>query len=157
MKKYRIREIGQFMGVGLVATLLDYSLLNFFAVGMKLPVLVANSISAPISSFVSYKLNKRVVFEDRMHGRRKTLVLYAVILGIGILLIQNLLIHLFAGRFSDSIAHTIKPIVDMVGLSSLSERTVSINIAKMLASLFSAAWNYYMLRRFVFITSEKAD
>ena len=143
------------MSVGIVATVLDYTLLNVFAVLLSLPVLVANSISAPFSSFVSYKLNKRVVFEDRMHGRRKTLFLYAGILAVGILIIQNSLIHVFAGPFSDSIAHIVKPMFDLVGLDDLSERTISINAAKVVASLFSAAWNYYMLRRFVFVTQEE--
>lgn len=143
------------MGIGLIITVLDYTLLNFFAVLLSLPVVLANSISAPISSFVSYKLNKRVVFEDRMHGRRKTFLLYVSILGVGILIIQNSLIHVFAGPLSNSVAHTVKPVFDLVGLGDLSVRTISINTAKVLASLFSAAWNYYMLRRFVFVTEEE--
>lgn len=145
------------MLVGLIATVVDYTLLNFFAVLLALPVLLANSISAPISSFVSYKLNKHVVFEDRMHGRRKTLILYAVILGTGILVIQNALIHLFAGTFSDAVADAVQPVFELVGLGGLSERTISINAAKMLASVFSAIWNYLMLRRFVFVTQEEAN
>lgn len=143
------------MGVGAVSTAVDYTLLNLLAVLLGLPVLVANSLSAPVSSFVSYKLNKQVVFHDRMHGRRKTLVLYAVILGTGILVIQNSLIHVFAGPFSDTVARTVEPVFNLVGLGSLSERTISINAAKVFASLFSAAWNYIMLRRYVFVTHEE--
>lgn len=142
------------MGVGLAVTALDYFLLNMFAVILKLPVILANSISAPLSSFVSYKLNKHVVFEDRMHSRRKTLVLYALIIGTGILIIQNGLIHIFAGPFSDSVARIVKPVFNVLGLSALSERTISINAAKMLASIFSAVWNYILLRRYVFVTQE---
>ena len=143
------------MGVGLIATVLDYTLLNLLAVSLSLPVLVANSLSAPVSSFVSYKLNKRVVFEDRMHGRRKTLLLYCGILGVGIFIIQNLLIHVFAGPFSDNIARVVMPVFELVGLGGLSERTLSINAAKVMASIFSAAWNYGMLRRFVFVTEDE--
>lgn len=155
MNKKRALEVGRFMGVGAVSTAVDYILLNLLAVLLGLPVLVANSLSAPISSFVSYKLNKQIVFHDRMHGRRKTLVLYAVILGTGILVIQNSLIHVFAGPFSDTVARTVEPIFDLVGLGSLSERTISINAAKVFASIFSAVWNYVMLRRFVFVTHEE--
>lgn len=145
------------MGVGAVSTAVDYTLLNLLAVLLGLPVLVANSLSAPISSFVSYKLNKQVVFHDRMHGRRKTLILYAAILGTGILIIQNSLIHVFAGPFSDTVARTVEPAFELVGLGHLSERTLSINAAKVFASLFSAAWNYVMLRRFVFVTHEEVE
>lgn len=157
MNAKRAKEVGRFMGVGTVSTAVDYTLLNLLAVLLGLPVLVANSLSAPISSFVSYKLNKQVVFHDRMHGRRKTLILYAAILGTGIFVIQNSLIHVFAGPFSDTVARTVEPIFDLIGLGHLSERTLSINAAKVFASLFSAAWNYAMLRRFVFVTHEEAE
>ena len=157
MNAKRAQEVGRFMGVGAVSTAVDYTLLNLLAVLLGLPVLVANSLSAPISSFVSYKLNKQVVFHDRMHGRRKTLILYAAILGTGILIIQNSLIHVFAGPFSDTVARTVEPAFELVGLGHLSERTLSINAAKVFASLFSAAWNYVMLRRFVFVTHEEVE
>ena len=156
MNAKRAQEVGRCMGVGAIATVVDYALLNLLAVFLGLPVLVANSLSAPFSSFVSYKLNKKVVFHDRMHGRRKTLVLYACILGFGILIIQNTLIHVFAGPFSDTVARAVEPIFAFIGLGHLSERTISINAAKVFASLFSAAWNYVMLRRYVFVTHEEA-
>ena len=157
MNAKRAQEVGRFMGSGLISTIVDYTLLNLLAVFFGLPVLIANSISGPVSSFVSYKLNKHVVFEDRMHGRRKTLLLYASILGFGILVIQNGLIHVFAGPFSDTVAEVVKPAFDLVGLDELSVRTISINAAKMLASIFSAIWNYAMLRRYVFVTHEDIE
>ena len=155
MNRTRAREVGRFMGVGAVSTAVDYALLNLLAVLLGLPVLVANSLSAPFSSLVSYKLNKQVVFHDRMHGRRKTLLLYVLILGTGILIIQNTLIHIFAGPFSDAIARAVEPVFALVGLGHLSERTISINAAKVFASLFAAAWNYVLLRRYVFVTHEE--
>lgn len=151
------KDLGKFFLVGVVATAFDYLLLNFFAVILGLPLLVANSISAPFSSFVSYKLNKRVVFEDRMHGKRKTLVLYVAIVGVGILVIQNSLLHLFEDGLALTVAETIKPLLEFVRLGGLSEQTIAINVAKIGASLIAALWNFFMLRRFVFITKDDAD
>lgn len=151
----RRKEVGSFMLVGLVATIVDYALLNTFVGLLKLPLLLANSLSAPLSSFISYKLNKNVVFEDRMHGRRKTLFLYVGILAFGILIIQNVVLHFANGMFTDSVAHTVKPFFDFIGLDALSFKTLSINIAKVCASFFSALWNYYMLRQFVFVTQDE--
>lgn len=151
------KDLGKFFLVGVVATAFDYLLLNFFAVILGLPLLVANSISAPFSSFVSYKLNKRVVFEDRMHGKRKTLVLYVAIVGVGILVIQNSLLHLFEDGLALTVAETIKPLLGFVRLGGLSEQTIAINVAKIGASLIAALWNFFMLRRFVFITKDDAD
>ena len=157
MSHERKKEFGRFAFSGLIATAVDYTLLNFFAVLLGLPVLVANSISAPFSSFVSYKLNKNVVFRDRMHGRRKTALLYVAILGVGILVIQNSLLHIFYDTVTKDIAETIKPAFDAVGLARISTDTIAINAAKVGASLIAALWNYFMVRRFVFVTHDEAN
>ena len=157
MSEQRKKEVGKFMLSGLVATVLDYSLLNLFVGWLHVPLLLANSMSAPISSYVSYKLNKNVVFEDRMHGRRKTVLLYVGILAFGILVIQNAILHFVNGSFAETVAHVLQPALGLIALDGLSEHTVAINFAKLFASLFSAAWNYYMLRKFVFVTSDEAS
>jgi putative flippase GtrA len=153
----RAKEFGRFASVGLVVSAIDYSLLNFFAVMLGLPVLVANSISAPFSGFVSYKLNKKVVFEDRMHSRRKTLLLYSSIVAFGILIVQNAVLHFARSTFADDIAQAAEPLVELVGLGSISLQTITINIAKVCASLVAAVWNYVLLRRFVFVTAEEIN
>lgn len=148
------KDLGKFFLVGVVSTVVDYLLLNFLAVILSIPLLLANSIAAPFSSFISYKLNKKVVFEDRMHGQRKTLLLYASIVGFGILVIQNSLLHFLEPTIAQSVAQAIKPVLDSIGLESLSIAVIAINVAKISASLVMALWNFFMLRRFVFVTSE---
>jgi putative flippase GtrA len=147
------KDLGKFFLVGVVSTIFDYTLLNIFISVAGLPLLVANSISAPFSSYLSYKLNKRVVFEDRMHGKRKTLLLYVGIIGFGILVIQNSLLHLLDNTVAQSLAETVQPVVAFVKLD-LDTSTIAVNIAKVGASLIAALWNFYMLRRFVFVTRE---
>jgi putative flippase GtrA len=154
MKIERFKEIGKFMGSGIVATTIDYTLLNALAVLLGLPVILANSISASISSFVSYKINKNVVFEDRMHGRKKTFVLYVSILAFGILVLQNGFIHLLHDTLGMQISESIRPLLEFIRLGSVSDETVGINAAKVIGSLFGALWNYFMLRRFVFVTQD---
>lgn len=149
------KDLGKFFLVGVVSTALDYLLLNAFAVWLKLPLVLANSISAPFSSYVSYKLNKRVVFEDRMHGQRKTLLLYVAIVGTGVFVIQNSLLHIFEPSVARSIAEAVEPTLDNIGIR-VSTDTIAINVAKIGASLLAALWNFYMLRRFVFVTKEQA-
>ncbi len=151
------KELGKFFLVGTVSTTFDYLLLNFFAVVLGIPLLVANSISAPFSSFLSYKLNKRVVFEDRMHGKRKTLVLYVAIVAVGILIIQNSLLFMFERTIAPSVAETILPAFQAIGIEKLSSETLAINVAKVGASLIAALWNFFMLRRFVFVTKDDLE
>lgn len=151
------KEFGKFTSVGLVSTAVDYVLLNTFAVLLGLPVLVANSISAPFSSFLSYKLNKRIVFEDRMHGRKKTLLLYAAIVATGILVIQNSLLYALNHTVADDAATILRPMLIDVGLAMPSVETMALNLAKIGASAIAALWNFYLLRRFVFVTREETD
>ena len=157
MTKDQHKDLGKFFLVGVVSTTFDYLLLNLLAVMAGLPLLLANSVAAPFSSFLSYKLNKKVVFEDRMHGRRKTLLLYVAIIGFGILVIQNALLFLLEDGIARSVAQVVMPLLDVVNLGSLSESTVAINVAKIGASLLAALWNFFMLRRFVFVTKEDVD
>lgn len=157
VSKDQQKDLGKFFLVGVVSTTFDYLLLNILAVVAGLPLLLANSIAAPFSSFLSYKLNKKVVFEDRMHGRRTTLLLYAAIIGFGILVIQNSLLFVLERGIAQTIAHGIMPLLDAVRLGGLNESTVAINIAKIGASLLAALWNFFLLRRFVFITKEDVD
>lgn len=157
MTKDQQKDLGKFFLVGVVSTAFDYILLNILAVIMGFPLLIANSIAAPFSSFLSYKLNKRVVFEDRMHGKRKTLVLYAAIIGFGILVIQNSLLHILEGGLAQTVAEWLTPILNSAGLGMLSESVVAINVAKIGASLLAALWNFFMLRRYVFVTSEDPE
>lgn len=157
MTKDQQKDLGKFFLVGVVSTTFDYLLLNILAVIAGLPLLLANSIAAPFSSFLSYKLNKKVVFEDRMHGRRKTLLLYVAIIGFGILVIQNSLLFVLERGIAQTLAQGVMPLLEAVRLGGLDESTVAINIAKVGASLLAALWNFFMLRRFVFVTKEDTD
>lgn len=152
--KERKKELLRFMGVGTVSFLLDYVLLNLFASWFKLPILVANSFSALISTYLNYQLNKHVVFEDKMHGERKTLLIYASIIAFGIFVIQNTVLHLTADGIAVTAAEAIRPAVEAVGLGSLSDKTVGLNLAKALATFLAAIWNYFMVRRYAFVTKE---
>lgn len=151
------KELGKFFLVGIVSTTFDYLLLNFFAVLLGVPLLVANSISAPFSSFLSYKLNKKVVFEDRMHGRRKTLILYVAIVAFGILVIQNSLLFLLERSLAQTLAEALLPTLEGLKLGMINVDTLTINIAKIGASLIAALWNFFMLRRYVFVTKSDLE
>jgi putative flippase GtrA len=157
MSDERKNEVGKFALSGVLATTIDYVLLNICAVFFGFPAIVANSISATVSSVFSYNFNKDVVFHDRIHSRRRTLVLYVVVIAVGILVIQNGILHLLQGGIAADIAHWAHPALESIKLGWLSEKVVALNISKLAASLVAAwSWNYFMLRRYVFITKSAA-
>lgn len=131
--------------------LLDYALLNLFASWLSLPIIVANMLSAPIASFLNYQLSKKVVFHDKMHSERKSLLIYALIMGFGILVIQNIVLHICDSTFMPAVAKSINDTIPFVDISS---HLISLNLSKFVAIIASAIWNFFMLRRFVFINED---
>lgn len=147
-KKAQLKnEAKKFTFAGAVATIADYGALNLLTILAGLPLLAANMVSTTISSIISYRLNKRIVFEGRRHGRKRSIVLYSLIIGTGIYLIQGGLLLLFQ-----------KPLLPVAELLSqiipLNPRTININISKVGAGAFAGIWNYLMLRRFVFFAGD---
>ena len=128
------------MSVGMTANVVDYTILNILSFALGWPIWAANTVSATLSSVVSYRLNKRIVFHDRMHGRVRTLVVYALIIAFGVVVIQAIFIHIF---------------YDL--LSGWLHAVIALNIAKAGASFLAFLWNYTMMRRFVFVTKSEAN
>lgn len=151
MYKARAKEALRFSGAGISTALLDYGLLNLFAAWLSLPIVVANLISAPIASFLNYQLSKKVVFEDKMHSERKSLLIYALIMGFGILVIQTIVLHVLNATFMPGVA---KAINDVVSFVHLSPEVISLNLSKLIAIIVSSIWNFFMLRRFVFVNED---
>lgn len=144
------REAKKFSFVGIIATTIDYTILNLLTFVGHFPLLAANIFSATGSSLVSYKLNKRLVFEGRRHGRKRTVLLYALILAAGIYVIQSTVLLLISTRLDPVAAPAARFISGIIG-TDLSVRAVSVNLAKLCAGIVSAIWNYLMLRHFVFV------
>lgn len=135
MNRERKRELTRFISVGLTANGIDYAILNTLSFVFGAPLLLANIVSATLSSIVSYKLQKKIVFHDRMHGRFWTLALYAAIIGFGVVAIQSVAIH---------VMHAV--------LSEWFHPAIALNLAKAGASFLAFLWNYSMVRRFIFVT-----
>lgn len=154
MKKERAKELGRFVGVGSVSFIFDYILLNLFASWFKLPILVANSMSAVISTYLNYNLNRHIVFEDKMHGERKTLLIYVSIVAFSILVIQNAILYFTVDSIAIDVAHYVRPWADAVGLSSVSDKILGLNLAKAFATFIASIWNYLMVRKFAFVTKD---
>jgi putative flippase GtrA len=157
MKNERLKEVGRFMLSGIYATSIDYVVLNIGAVVIGMPLIIANTISATFASIFSYRYNKRVVFEGRMHGRKTSLLLYALVIGSGIIIIQGTIIHLVDATFADNFTDLIRPILDVIGLDRVPDRAISINVSKVFASIVAAFWNYFLLRRYVFVTKSETE
>lgn len=137
------REFKRFTLVGFTATVLDYGILNLLSQVFGLPVVLANVVSASISSLYSYILNRKVVFNSIAHGERKSLALYVGSLLVSILIIQSSIIGIFGHGITASW-------YEALGLNGQVKDLLAINTAKVMAGVCTAIWNFYTQRRFVF-------
>ena len=137
------KEFKRFTLVGFTATLLDYGILNLSTHVFGVPIVVSNIISASTSSLYSYVLNRKVVFNSIAYGERKSLALYAGSLMVSIFVIQSIIIALLGRGVTEGW-------FEALGAAGQTKELLAINSAKVIAGFFTAIWNFYIQRRFVF-------
>lgn len=140
------REFKRFTLVGFAATVVDYGILNLVTHVVGAPLILANIISASASSALSYLLNRKVVFNSIAHGERKSLALYAGSLLISIFVIQSVALALFGGGLTQQW-------FEALGVSGQWNEILASNTAKVIAGFFSLGWNFYVQRRYVFVSN----
>ena len=123
--------------VGAANTALDFGLLlvlaNFFAV----PHVIANIISSSIAFVSSFFANKKYTFKTTGQSVVREMILFTVITLFGLWVIQSAIITLLT-----------PPIQSIV-----TNGTITLIIAKLVATLASLTWNYILYSRIVFKTS----
>lgn len=123
--------------VGAANTALDFGLLlvlaNFFAV----PHVIANIISSSIAFVSSFFANKKYTFKTTGQSVVREMILFTVVTLFGLWVIQSAIIALLT-----------PPIQAIV-----TNDTITLVIAKLIATLASLTWNYVLYSKIVFKTS----
>ena len=123
--------------VGAANTALDFGLLlvlaNFFAV----PHVIANIISSSIAFVSSFFANKKYTFKTTGQSVVREMILFTIVTLFGLWVIQSAIITLLT-----------PPIQSIV-----TNDTITLVIAKLVATLASLTWNYILYSRVVFKTA----
>lgn len=127
------KEVAKYSFAGIVSTIVDYGVLNLLLVVFHVPLIPANLVSTTVGGVVSYKLDKKVVFEGRQHSRKKSVMLFILINASAIYGVQSLVLWL------------VVPHLDFLG-----SEIVRSNVAKIIANIIGGVWAYLLLRTFVF-------
>lgn len=133
VKQGRFSLLSRFASVGVVNTLVDFGLFLLF-VGLGLPAVPANLLSTSAGMAVSFAGNRRFVFGST-GDRRRELVLFVLVCGAGVWLIQPAVILGADAALSAG-----------AGLSAL----VIAPVSKATAIVVAAVWNFLLYRRLVF-------
>lgn len=146
------KKIIRFACIGIINTLVDFTILNILVTLFSIEPLIANLISASTSISISYFLNHHIVFRSDKRHTIKSFFHFFVVTGLGILIIQSIVIF--------SVLHVLDGntyfgyIYKSLRLTQISIKTVSLNIAKICAVLVAMIWNYTIYHLVIFKTEE---
>lgn len=142
------KETRRFSIVGFAATFLDYAVFNIFVGIFHFPIIAVNIVSTSLGSVVSYYLNREVVFDSERHSSKlKTWTLYALVVGAGIYGIQSIVLFL-VNHYLPGMGVWIH---ETFAWLHLGEHIAQTNFSKVCASFCSAIWNFFLLRKYVFV------
>ena len=123
--------------VGAANTALDFGLLLVLANFFAMPHVIANIVSSSIAFVSSFFANKKYTFKTTGQSVVREMILFTVITLFGLWVIQSAIITLLT-----------PPIQSIV-----TNGTITLVIAKLVATLASLTWNYILYSRVVFKTA----
>lgn len=126
-------QISRFAVVGLVNTVIDFGLL-FLLTFLGLPKIAANTVSTGSAFIFSFFANKKYTFKYTSKNIMYEIILFIIITLFGLWVLQNSIIWLATP--------SIKNIIP--------QEQLALFIAKLLATIVSLVWNYYLYDKFVF-------
>lgn len=123
----------KFALIGGANTALDFGIL-FALQAAGLPVVIANTVSTFIAFLFSFTMNRKFTFQSTGENVQRELVLFIAVTLFGLWGIQNAIIWLLT------------PPLQAAGVPAAAV----VLTAKLIATLASLTWNYFMYDRVVF-------
>ena len=123
----------KFIVVGGINTLIDFILLFFFT-GIGMNKLIANYFSTGIALLFSFIANKKFTFKNTTGDAKRQFVLFLGVTIVGLWVLQPLILWISTSALEDYI----------------SNESINLFIAKVIATCVSLVWNYLLYSRLVF-------
>lgn len=144
------KQVGKFGLVGVLNTLLDFSIYNILIIYLDFDRIPANIVAASFAMTFSFFANKTFVFGNKSRNTAVQALIFLLVTAFGLYILQNIVIF----SLTEVWRWPLKFAYDIVGIFGLdrilSESFVIDNGAKAIATLFSMTWNYLMYKKVVF-------
>lgn len=142
--------VGKFGLVGIINTLIDFTIYNVLHFKLGLALIQSNIISTTIAMVFSFVMNKRLVFKHHHGSSLKQAAIFLATTAFGLYVLQNGVIALLTQVWFEPLQLAVT-IVHNLGLAHiLSDRFVVNNGAKAIGTVLSLIWNYIMYKKVVF-------
>lgn len=130
----------RFVLVGGTNTAIDFGILFGLTNFASLSIFYSNIISTSIALTFSFFANKKFTFKDNSPKTKTQLFRFLAITLFGLWVMQPIIIA----------------ITDVIFFQSVGKNNTMLLAGKLLASCFTLFWNYFMYKKFVFISSTKS-
>ena len=144
-----IKQVGKFGAVGILNTLIDFSIYNFCLKYLELSTVGSNTISTTIAMLFSFFANRQVVFTGGDGSVRRQAVLFFAVTAFGLYVLQNGVIHLFTDVWRGPLEAVVRGLRS-AGIHVFADAFYINNIAKAIGTVVSLTWNFIMYKKVVF-------
>lgn len=138
----------RFIAVGVLNTLVDFTIFNILIHALGMAPWVANLCSTSVAMVVSFLLNKHAVFKGGRSYSHRQFAAYVLVTAAGLWGLQTAVILVVSGA--------LRPVLHTVTGGNVSAPAMHLlvaNIAKATATVLSAIWNYLWYDRVIFAHS----
>jgi putative flippase GtrA len=140
-----------FVFVGIANTLLDFALLNILVHVLSVPLLIGNFISMSCAMMFSYFANRHFVFQNK-NKVGATAFKFALATFFSLYILQTLVIYIFSELWTAP-SYLVGDILSIIGIK-IPDDVLITNVSKILATVFSATFNFIAYKYFVFSHKE---
>lgn len=144
-----IAQIGKFVSVGVLNTLVDIGFFNLFRKIKGFTATRASYVSTTIAMIGSYFLNKSWTFASKGNVAAEALKFFAITI-LGLYIIHNGIVYLLTKKVLWPGKLALKIVRAFPFLKKLSDGFVTDNFAKICAIAVTLIYNFLMYKFFVF-------
>jgi putative flippase GtrA len=144
-----LTRVGKFGIVGILNTVIDFTIYNVLSSRAGLTLVQANIVSTTIAMVFSFLANKHVVFQKDEGSSVKQAVLFFAVTAFGLYVLQTGTIKLLTDVWLVPVSLGISA-AHALGITG-HDQLVAKNGAKALATMVSLTWNYIMYKKVVFV------
>ncbi len=154
IQRFLKAETVRFVGVGLINTAIDFTVLNLLISLFGWPTLISNILSITVAMCFSFIANKTFVFRSKSHNEVRQAVLFVAGTLASLYIIQSVTIYFLTEMWTWPLDVGVS-LINWLGLSNtFSHDFVYTNGAKLCATVLSMIWNFVFYKRIVFKDSK---
>jgi putative flippase GtrA len=145
-----MKRVGKFGIVGIINTIIDFTIYNVLSdkAGIGLSLVYSNLVSTTVAMVFSFFANKKLVFKHNSGSVVRQAVMFYVVTAFGLYVLQTgtieLLTNIWLWPVNESVAA-----IHALGFQGHNDFIIK-NIAKVVGTLISLIWNYFMYKWLVF-------